>query len=446
MSAYKQLLDLVAGTDEKFSMEHKIFNCAIAVSIATLVPALLFVLWQGSWVLDLAIFTANVLYCYIYYLCRFANKLEKAVVVFTFTGGALLNGMWVIDKGVNGSAAFFIFIVILLIAFTSKYPVRYLVALFINVLVISLIDEPLRSMIDLTVVSTTATKTATLLSAVVYLSILALFYKGLINKKIDNTYKDVMKQLMNESAVVMKTADNMADNNERLLAFTLQQKTATEELAVTTEELAATAEQNTKLTNNAMSTIRDTEQNIMQSKGMTDNLTQSMENIRTSSEEIQTINNVINDIAYQTNILSLNAMIEASRAESSGGGFKVVALEVKRLSERSAKAADDINRLLASNFEYVKEGVNQAVNMKIRFDDISAAIHPLSEIIQNVNDASLEQNEAIRQINQGIEDIDRAVDENRKLVDNASDKAKELRENAESLMSVVYTLDNALKI
>lgn len=445
MNQFKKLLDMAAGTDDSFSMEHKIFNCAIAASIATLLPALFFVLFQGAWVITLAIFVANALYFYIYYLCRFANQLEKSVLVFVFTGGALLNGMWVLDQGVNGSAAFFIFIVILVIAFTSQKPLRYLVALLINVIVMSIIDDYLRSLVSVSVISNDTTKTVTLLSAIVYLSILALLYKGLIHKKMDTTYQDVMQQLKQESSVVTGTADSMAENSEKLLAFTLQQKTATEQLAVTTEELAATAQQNTVLTSSAMSAIRNAEQGIMQSKSMTDSLAQSMDKIRHSSEEIQSINNVINDIAYQTNILSLNAMIEASRAEAGGGGFKVVALEVKRLSERSAKAADSINKLLASNFGYVKEGVAQAAAMKQRFEEISSSIHPVAQIIQNVNDASLEQNEAIRQINQGIDDIDKAVDENRKLVGDASARANELRENAESLMSVVYTLDSALK-
>lgn len=437
---------MAAGTDEEFGMEHKIFNCAIAVSIATLVPAFFFVLFQAtSWVLSVAIFIANALYFYIYYLCRFANRLEKSVLVFVFTGGALLNSMWVIDRGVDGSAAFFIFIVILVITFTSQKPFRYLVALFVNVLVMSLIDDYLRSFVTVSVYSSEASKVATLLSAIVYLSILALLYKGLIHKKMDSTYKDVMRQLIQESATVTETADRLAENSEHLLAFTLQQKTATEQLAVTTEELGATAQQNSQLANSAMSAIRNTEHNIVQSKEIIDTLTHSMEKIRKSSEEIQTINNVINDISYQTNILSLNAMIEASRAESGSGGFKVVALEVKRLSERSATAANSINKLLASNFGYVQEGVNEAEKMRQRFEEISAAIHPLTMTIQNVNDASMEQHEAIRQITVGIDDIDAAVDENRKLVAEATARTSELRDNAESLMSVVHTLDAALQ-
>ncbi len=446
MMSYKQLLDMAAGTDEQFGMEHKIFNCAIAVSIVTLVPAFFFMLFQAtSWVLTVSILVANALYFYIYYLCRFANQLEKSVLVFVITGGLLLNSMWVIDRGVDGSAAFFIFIVILVITFTSQKPFKYLVALFMNVLVMSILDDYLRDFITVNVYSSEASKMATLLSAIVYLSILALLYKGLIHKKIDTTNHEVMNRLVHESSVVNKTADSLAETGENLLAFSLQQKTATEQLSVTTEELGATAHQNSQLASSAMAAIKNTEQNIVQSKDIIDALTLSIDKIRQSSEEIQTINNVINDISYQTNILSLNAMIEASRAEGGSGGFKVVALEVKRLSERSAKAADSINKLLGNNFNYVQEGVNLARVMKDRFQEIAAAIYPLTQTIQNVNDSSQEQHEAIRQITTGIDDIDRAVDQNKKLVGEASARANELRMNAASLLNVVNTFESTMK-
>jgi soluble cytochrome b562 len=442
---YKQLLNKAAGKDGEFSMEHRIFNCAIAASIATLIPSFVFMLFQDFPLANVVLFIASGLYLYIYYLCRFANKLQRAVLVFSLTGASLLNIMWVLDRGAMGSTGFFISVAILVVVFTAQKPLRYIVGMLINLFLLVTFDEYIQNVIPWRMPASTIGQEASLISSLVYLSILIMLYKGLIHKKMDNTYKGVMNQLMLESSTANKTADDLAQISEQLLAHTLQQKTATEQLSVTTEELGATAQQNSHLANSAMMAIKNTEQNIYKSQDIIDGLTQSIDKIQHSSEEIQSINNVINDISYQTNILSLNAMIEASRAEGISGGFKVVALEIKRLSERSAKAADSINKLLANNFGYVQKGVEQAEVMKGHFQEITHAIHPLTETIQNVSDASVEQHEAIRQITTGIDDIDMAVEENKKLAAEGSLRSKELRDNAKSLIEVVSILDNTLK-
>ena len=244
-----------------------------------------------------------------------------------------------------------------------------------------------------------------------------------------------------DTSVVSRSADQVADAGERLLAAAIQQKTAIEQLATTTEELNATAEQNNILATSAKTAIKDAEEQLQVGKADILQLESSMGQIRSSSEEIQTINNVINDIAYQTNILSLNAMIEASRSKESSGGFKVVALEVKRLAERSSKAAENINKLLDGNMVAVKLGVDLSEMMRQRFEQIADRIEPLGTVIQNVSDASFEQSEAIRQITEGLNDIDRAIQENQRLAETSSATAKELRSNAVSLMNVVADME-----
>jgi hypothetical protein len=252
-------------------------------------------------------------------------------------------------------------------------------------------------------------------------------------------YKDVARVAL-ESSVVSESAESLALSGKELLDSTIQQKTAIEQLATTTEELGATAEQNAHLTISAKSAIKDTEAHLLISKADILQLVSSMNQMRTSSEEIQSINNVINDISYQTNILSLNAMIEASRSSEASGGFKVVALEVKRLAERSAKAADNINKLLDSNFASVQQGVTLSETMQVRFDEIEQYIKPLADAIQNVADASAEQNEAIRQIVGGLADIDRAVESNKELAAKTSNMANQMSSSSQSMVKALSSL------
>lgn len=243
-----------------------------------------------------------------------------------------------------------------------------------------------------------------------------------------------------QSVVVNETADALAKSGKDLLNASLQQKTAIEQLSTTTEELGATAAQNTTLAASAMEAIKETEKQLNISAGDIMQMVETMQEVQKSSEEIKTINNVIDEIAYQTNMLSLNAMIEASRAGEGNGGFKVVAVEVKKLSERSAKAAENINRLLERNFLSVKKGANLSQTMQKRFRDITEHVKPVTYSIQNVSDASQEQHEAIRQIMQGLFDIDRAIENNQALSQSSSTMSAQLKTNSEELLKALGTL------
>jgi len=249
-----------------------------------------------------------------------------------------------------------------------------------------------------------------------------------------------------ESAVVNESADSLAEAGESLLESTNLQKIAIHELSTTTEELAATADQNTALAASAKASIIKTDNHLQVSREDIIQLINSMDLVKSSSEEIQLINNMINDISYQTNILSLNAMIEASRASEGSGGFKVVALEVKKLAERSANAAESINKLLDENFKSVQNGVLLSETMQQRFNEISDMIQPLSHDIQNISDASVEQNEAIKQITNGLIDIDQAVEHNRGRAKITSNTANQLKENALRLNKIVSAIDVDLDV
>ncbi len=281
--------------------------------------------------------------------------------------------------------------------------------------------------------------------AFVTVAALALLYDT-INRRIigerdveREKYKHVAKVAV-ESSVVTQSAESMADSGKQLLSSVIQQKTAIEQLATTSEELGATAEQNTQMAADAKHAIKETEQHLLVSKADLLQLVSSMKQIHGSSEEVQLFNNVINDIAFQSNILSLNAMIEASRSAEGSGGFQVVAMEMKNLAERSAHAAEDINKLLETNRLSVEQGVQLSETMQQRFIEMSERITPLSGSIQNISDASFEQNEAIRQIMTGLNDIDRVVEENKELAMSSATTANELKSNATSLMDVVATL------
>ncbi len=255
-------------------------------------------------------------------------------------------------------------------------------------------------------------------------------------------YKHVAK-VAAESTYINETTVALEKSGKDLFNASLQQKTAIEQLSTTAEQLGATAAQNRTLAASAMQSIQDTEKNLNISFADIMQMVATMDEVQKSSEEIKIINTVIDDIAYQTNMLSLNAMIEASRAGDGNGGFKVVAVEVKKLSERSAKAAENINKLLERNFHSVKKGSALSITMQKRFKEITENVKPVTHSIQNVSDASHEQHEAILQIMQGLLDIDRAIENNQALSKASSVMAEKLKKNSASMQDALATLQNS---
>ena len=270
----------------------------------------------------------------------------------------------------------------------------------------------------------------------------------MINKKMSDereVEREKLEHIANvavENSVMMESANTLTESGEELLESTVQQKQSIERLSVTTEELDATAHQNSTLAHEAMVAIKNTDQHLSISRDDLLKLISSMKEVDQSSKAIQKINNVINDIAYQTNLLSLNAMIEASRSNEENGGFKVVALEVKKLAERSSDAAAEINALLTSNVSSVQQGVQLLDKIELRFNEIAEKIGPLVHSVQQVSDASIEQNVAIKQIRLGLVDIDNIVEENKSRAYRSSSAAKKLRENSDALIHLVMSLED----
>ena len=242
-----------------------------------------------------------------------------------------------------------------------------------------------------------------------------------------------------ESEVVKDSAVSLAKAGSRLLSSAEQQKIAIEQLATTAEELSISAEKNKDLSQGALQALAETESELLSGQREIESLLTTMNSIKASSQEIHSINKLINEISHQTNLLSLNAMIEASRSNENGG-FKVVALEVKKLAEGSASAADDINKLIQANIASVSDGAEVSDQMQKRFFDVSAKIKPLALAIDNVTAASVEQYQAVQQISSALTDIDQVIEDNKLQATVSSDAANELKENTETMIEMMKAL------
>ncbi|SUX68252.1 methyl-accepting chemotaxis protein II [Citrobacter braakii] len=139
--------------------------------------------------------------------------------------------------------------------------------------------------------------------------------------------------------------------------------------------------------------------------------------ISRNAQGVNEISNVIDSIAFQTNILALNAAVEAARAGESGRGFAVVASEVRTLAQRSASSAKEISELVAKAAISVKEGVEIAENSGAMMADIAKAIRNINVLMEDISGASGEQSRGIEQIRVAVTQMEQVTQQNASLVE-----------------------------
>lgn len=163
----------------------------------------------------------------------------------------------------------------------------------------------------------------------------------------------------------------------------------------------------------------------------------TMNQISDSSQKIADITNVIDGIAFQTNILALNAAVEAARAGDQGRGFAVVAGEVRTLAQRSAQAAKEIKTLIDDSVNRVSTGAMQVQEAGDTMQEIVTAVSRVTDIMGDIASASDEQSRGIDQVGQAVSEMDRVTQQNAALVEESASAAASLEEQAGFLQGAV---------
>ena len=165
----------------------------------------------------------------------------------------------------------------------------------------------------------------------------------------------------------------------------------------------------------------------------------TMGEIQQSSQKIADIINVIDGIAFQTNILALNAAVEAARAGEQGRGFAVVAAEVRSLAQRSAGAAREIKALIEASVDRVETGHQVVIEAGSLMQEIVGGVTRVTDLIGEIRVASGEQDQGIVQVTQSVSQLDQDTQGNASLVEQTAAAASTLREQADRLARSVAT-------
>ena len=226
------------------------------------------------------------------------------------------------------------------------------------------------------------------------------------------------------------TSEQIAQGNHDLSARTEQTAASVEETAASMEQITATVKQNAATATEATALAQAASQSATRGGTVVQQVTQTMDGITQSSRKIADIIGVIDGIAFQTNILALNAAVEAARAGEAGRGFAVVASEVRSLAGRSAEAAREIKGLIGASVERVESGARQVEQARQSIQDIVDQVQRVAVLINEINNASVEQAEGVAQIGQAVAQLDQSTQQNAALVEESAAAAESLHGQA----------------
>ncbi|QZN94329.1 methyl-accepting chemotaxis protein [Symbiopectobacterium purcellii] len=259
-----------------------------------------------------------------------------------------------------------------------------------------------------------------------------------------NNVQHMQASLVNTVATVRESADSIyqgsteiSSGNTDLSSRTEQQAAALEQTAASMEQLTATVKQNSENAHHASQLAANASNKAKQGGNIVSNVIETMDSISGSSRKISEITNVINSIAFQTNILALNAAVEAARAGEQGRGFAVVASEVRSLAQRSAQAAKEIETLISESVSLVSSGSTLVDQAGQTMKEIVDAVTNVTDIMGEIASASDEQSRGIGQVGQAIAEMDSVTQQNAALVQEATAAAASLEEQAALLTRAV---------
>ncbi len=262
----------------------------------------------------------------------------------------------------------------------------------------------------------------------------------LLGRSLTLPFEKTIADLSNGADQVEAASTQIATANTRMAEGASQQAGRLEEIAAAMTEMSSKVNDNVQTTNDAGDVSSRTQEAAEDGRNSLYEMVGSIGEIKNSADETARIITTIDEIAFQTNLLALNAAVEAARAGEAGKGFAVVADEVRNLASRSAEAAQNTSRLIQAAVGSADTGVTAAECFVATLEEIIGGIDQLGDLSRQVASATDDQATGITQINDGVMDLDSVVQSNAASSEETASACQELSSQAHELREVVTRL------
>ncbi len=248
---------------------------------------------------------------------------------------------------------------------------------------------------------------------------------------------ETIKEVNDASICIMNASEKLAKGNIELSRRTEAQAASLQQTAASMEQMASTIRSSTEysLTGNDM--MMSSKSSIDEAGNIIIQTTSNIEEVYEASTKIRNITKIIEDIAFQTNILALNASVEAARAGDQGKGFAVVASEVRNLAQTTQSSVKDITDLVDNAYDKINKATETAHQSQEIFDDLRIKIDETANIMKGISSAAVEQQAGVEQVNRAVSEMDGATQMNNALVNDAENASRDLVNQANSLQKAM---------
>ncbi len=257
---------------------------------------------------------------------------------------------------------------------------------------------------------------------------------------------DTIMHKINESAEqVSSGSDQVSAGAQALAQGATEQASSVQELAATIHVISEQIHNNADSAKESSVKTDEAGSEMDRANAKMEELVAAMNEISQSSSETMNIIKTIEDISFQTNILALNASVEAARAGAAGKGFAVVAGEVRNLAGKSADAAKNTSDLIESTVKSIARGNNLVNEVAKMMENVGTASKSVADLSGKISEASAEASDSITQVNIGVEQISNVVQTNSATAEQSAAASEELSGQALTLKELIaeFRLKNA---
>lgn len=246
-----------------------------------------------------------------------------------------------------------------------------------------------------------------------------------------------IEEVLRSARDVAASSDELANGNAELSTRTDRSAGSLQQTASAMAQISVTMASSGVKSREAAEVATKACDTVVAGGAAVDKLVETMTRIATSSARIKDIIAVIDGIAFQTNILALNAAVEAARAGEQGRGFAVVASEVRSLAARASGAAREIKTLIDDSAERVSDGTATVADVGLRIRGIVESVINVRQLVEQVSQASLEQESGMASVHGGVSELDQSTQQNAALVQEIAATAESLKAHARKLVGTV---------